>query len=221
VLLLLTGVVASGLRATHVGELGGMLEPMRDAVLGAFGVQEPDAARRAEAVARIDAKFGAHAGATLLHVLAGGLMFVLLPLQFSGTIRSRHPAVHRWNGRVLVAAGSVAGLGGLYFGILHPFAGAVERVIIGLVGTWFLLSITIAVVMIRRGLTARHREWMIRAVAAALSVSTVRMVVLPIDVVMTSIGVGPEAVMLHSFWIGWALTLVGAEWWIRRTRGIA
>ena len=28
----------------------------------------------------------------------------------------------------------------------------------------------------------------------------------------------PEVVLLHSFWIGSGVTVLGAEWWIRRTR---
>ena len=119
---------------------------------------EPNALRRADAVARIDAKYAAHAVTMLVHVGSGALLFVLLPLQFSKRIRSRYRAV--------------------------------------------------------------HREWMLRAVAGALGISMVRVVMLPIDVVLTPLGTRPEVLFLHSFWIGWALTIVGAEWWIRRTRPI-
>ena len=146
------------------------------------------------------------------------LLFVLVPLQFSNFIRARYRAFHRWSGRLLVVAAWITGLGGLYFGVLHPFAGPFERLIIGLIGTWFLASTSIAFVSIRRGRTADHREWMLRAVAAALGISTVRIAVAPIDLVLTPLGVGPEVVFLHSFWIGWGVTVLGAEWWIRRTR---
>lgn len=217
-LLLLIGVVAAALRASHVGDLYGVLEPLRKTVLGAFGISEPNALRRAEMIARIDAKFAAHAMATQVHVGFGALFFVLVPLQFSKSLRARHRALHRWSGRLLVVLAWITGLGGLYFGVLHPFAGPFERLIIGLVGTWFLAATSIAFVKIRQGRTAEHREWMLRAVAAALGISTVRLVVIPIDVVLTPYGVAPEVIFLHSFWIGWGVMLLAAEWWIRRTR---
>lgn len=217
-LLLFTGISASALRATNLADLFGKMEPLRNAVLGAFGVAEPNALRRADAVARIDGKFAAHAVATLVHVGSGVLLFVLLPLQFSKFIRSRHRAVHRSSGRLLVVTAWITGLGGLYFGVLHPFAGPLERLIVGLIGTWFLVSTSIAYVRIRRGRSAEHREWMLRAVAGALGISMVRVVGLPLDVALTPLGIAPEVVFLHSFWLGWGLTMLGAEWWIRRTR---
>jgi hypothetical protein len=216
--LLLIGLAASALRATHLANLQKTFEPLRDVYLGAFGLSEPNVVRRADAVARVDGKFAAHAMATLLHVVTGALLFILLPLQFSTSIRSRHPAVHRWCGRLLVVAAWITGLGGLFFGIIHPFAGILERLLIGVIGGWFLVSITIAYVMIRRGRRAEHREWMLRAVAVSLSVSTVRGAALPVDLVLTRLGATPEAALLNAFWIGWGATLVGAEWWIRRTR---
>lgn len=216
--LLILGISASALRAVHLGDLQERLEPLRDSILRAFGMSEPNAARRAEAVARLDDKFAAHAMATLLHVASGALLFILLPLQFSTFVRSRYRAVHRWSGRLLVIVAWIAGGGGLFFGVLHPFAGPFERFFLGLIGTWFLFSITIAFVRIRGGHAAEHREWMLRAVAGALSISTVRLVAIPIDLVETSLGAGPEVVLLHSIWIGWGVTLLGAEWWIRRTR---
>ena len=216
--LMVIGISAWALRATHLADLYRWAEPLRNGVLSAFGVSEPNALRRADAVARIDDKFAAHAMATLIHVGSGALLFLLVPVQFSKLIRSRYRAVHRWSGRLLVLAAWITGVGGLFFGVLHPFAGVFERLIIALIGTWFLASTTIAYVKIRRGRTVEHREWMLRAVAGALSISMVRVVVFPIDLVLTPLGAGPDVVLVHSIWIGWGLTLLGAEWWIRRTR---
>jgi hypothetical protein len=216
--LLLIGITAAALRAIYLTDLYGVAEPLHKAVLGAFGVSEPNAVSRADMIARADAKFAAHALATLLHVGLGTLMFVLLPLQFSKFIRARYRAFHRWSGRLLVVAAWIIGLGGLFFGVLHPIAGHFERFIIGLIGAWFLASISIAYVSIRRRQTAKHREWMLRAVGAAVGISMMRVVMIPLDLVLTSRAVRPEVVFLHSIWIGVGLTALGAEWWIRRTR---
>ena len=133
-------------------------------------------------------------------------------------IWSRYRTFHRWSGRLLVVAALITGLGGLYFGVLYPSVGPLEQLIIGLIGTWFLASTIVAYISIRRGQTAKHREWMLRAVASALGISTVRLSVIPLDLVLTPMGVRPEIVLVNSFWMGWVIAVLTAEWWIRRTR---
>ena len=216
--LLFFGITASALRATHVADLFAVAEPIRTSILGALGIVDQNAVHRAGLVAQIDNKFGTHAVVTLVHVLCGALLLVLVPLQFSKSIRSRYRAFHRWSGRLLVVTALITGFGGLYFGVLYPSVGQPEPFIIGVIGTWFLASTAIAYISIRRGHTAKHREWMLRAVASALGVSTVRLSMIPIDLVLTPMGVRPEVVFLNSFWIGWVIAIVTAEWWIRRTR---
>lgn len=120
-----------------------------------------------------------------------------MPLQFSKIIRSRYRAFHRWSGRLLVVTALIAGLGGLYFGVLYPSVGPFERVIIGVMGTWFLTATIVAYISIRRGQTAKHREWMLRAVASALGISTVRLTVIPIDLVLTPMLVATRASALR------------------------
>lgn len=80
------------------------------------------------------------------------------------------------------------------------------------------MSVSLAVVAIRRGQVARHREWMIRAFAVALGISTVRVVGTVFDVALTPAGVPPPEVFVLSLWTGWTLTLAAAEAWIRYTR---
>lgn len=217
-LLLFIGILASEFRAVRLVDFFATLEPIRNTILAALGIIEPDALRRADAIARMDGKFAAHAVATFVHVGFGTLLFVLVPLQFSKIIRSRYRAFHRWAGRLLVVVAWITGLGGLYFGVLHPFAGAFERLIVALISTWFLASTSVGYISIRRGQKAQHCEWMLRATAGALGISTVRIVAAPLDLVLTKFGLSPEVVLLHSFWFGWSLNVVGAEWWIRRTR---
>ena len=49
------------------------------------------------------------------HMLAGAVATGLAPVQLLGPVRRRWPALHRWSGRVLVAAALVSGAGGLVF----------------------------------------------------------------------------------------------------------
>jgi hypothetical protein len=117
-----------------------------------------------------------------------------------------------------VLAAFVATLPALYFGLLMPYAGLGEALAIGLFGGLFLLAITTAFMAIRRGQVARHREWMIRAFAIALAISTVRLVGAVVDIALTPAGFRQPELFVFSIWIGWIATVAAAEWWIRYTR---
>lgn len=164
---------------------------------------------------RMVRKFAEFPRTTLAHVLPGALFLLLAPLQFSRRIRTRNVRLHRWSGRFLVAMGIPIGLTGLFFGVVNPFGGALEGVVIGVVGVLFLFALARAVVAIRRREIAIHREWMIRVFAIALGISVVRLVGLAI---VLAAGVRPALWFAHSVWIGFLITLAVAELWIRRTR---
>jgi uncharacterized membrane protein len=217
-LLVLLGVAAAALRARHPSDLGARMEPGRTRVMRALGLSDPDKALRAAEVARFDSNFAVHPGAALLHVVPGGLFLALAPLQFSARIRARHARVHRLSGRVLVAAGLVSAASGFYFGLLMPFAGPPEAAAIAVFGVLFALALVRGVLAIRRGDPAAHREWMIRALAVALGISTVRLFGIVLDLALSPAGVPPATVFVGSLWLGWLATVVAAEAWIRRTR---
>lgn len=160
-------------------------------------------------------KFYRFPATTLLHVLPAILFLLLAPLQFSRSIRSRHPRWHRWSGRVIVATAIPVGLSGLFFGLVMPFSGALEASAIALFGGLFFVAAIRGFLAIRRRDIVHHREWMIRLFAVALGVSTVRLAGTVLAVLTLE---GPEAWFGHSVWIGFGLTVAFAEWWIRRTR---
>jgi hypothetical protein len=216
--LVLLGVAASALRARFPSDLGARMDPSRSRLMRTLGLADPDEALRAAEVARFDSSFAAHPAATLLHVVPGGLFLALAPLQFSSRLRTRHARVHRWSGRLLLVAGTVSALNGLYFGLSMPFSGPPEAVAIALFGALFLLALARGYLAIRRRDQASHREWMIRAFAVALGISTVRAIGGLLDVVLSAAGVAPTTVFLVSIWLGWTVTLAAAEAWIRRTR---
>jgi uncharacterized membrane protein len=104
-----------------------------------------------------------------LHVVLGGAYLALAPFQFVKRIRSRHPGYHRWVGRMLLSIGLVVGATALFMGLVIPFSGWPERVIIVHFGVLFLLALGKGFAHIRTGRVALHREWMIRAFAIGLS----------------------------------------------------
>lgn len=218
VLLVAIGVTAAAGRATFPADLATRLDPVRARLLDALDRDDPFAPQRPAELARFDSPFATHPALTLLHVVPGGLFLALAPLQFWRRLRARHRQLHRWSGRVLVLAALVSTLSALYFGLLMPYGGRVEAVAIALFGGLFLASLARAVVAIRRGQVERHREWMIRAFAIAIGISTVRIVGAALDIALAPSGWHPRDTFVTSVWTGWLATVAAAELWIAYTR---
>ena len=218
VLLVAIGVAASIGRGVFLSDFATRAEPLRQQVLHALGRHDPFLMERASDLSIFDGRFSAHPVSTVFHILPGGLFLLLAPLQFSSRVRSRFIQLHRWSGRLLVLAAIIAASTGLYFGLFLPFAGPGESVPIALFGGLLLYALLKAVVAIRGRQVALHREWMIRAFALALAISTVRIVGAVLDLTMTPAGFGPRPMFVVAIWTGWVTTLGAAEIWIRYTR---
>lgn len=191
---------------------------MRRQVLETLHLNDPFADQWPAELARVDGRFAAHPLLIVMHSVAGGLFLLAAPLQFSARIRRRHLRWHRWSGRVLLVLGVPFVLTGMFFGVLMPYGGPGEVVLIALIGSLFLTAASRAWLAIRRREVARHREWMIRVFALAISISTVRVVAAVLDPALTPAGFHPRTIFVISIWTGWCLTLGVAELWIRRTR---
>jgi len=218
VALVIVGVAGAALRLVHPADSGTRLEPVRQQILEALHVAQPLHSERAAELDRFDSRFAAYPLATLLHVLPGAIFLLLAPLQFLTRGRPRYARLHRWSGRVLVALGVVIAGTALFFGLLMPYGGAGEALAIALFGGLLLVALTTAVVAIRHGRVAEHREWMLRAFAIALAIATVRVAGAIFDIVLTPLGLNPRAQFVLSVWAGWVITLGIAELWIRHTR---
>jgi len=206
VILLAALAVASALfrAAATIQPRGAVAELQRDALRAMNGD---------EALLReFETRFGSRPAMTLLHVVPGALFLSLGLLQFSSRIRNRWIRFHRWSGRVLMIAAIASGIAGLYFGVVIPIAGFGEASVIALVGAFLIVAVVRGFLAIRRGDAARHREWMIRAFAACLAVSTVRVIG---GIIQLFMPMAPTPTIVISFWAGWAITLAAAELWIR------
>ena len=87
-----------------------------------------------------------------------------------------------------------------------------------MVGLFLLTAVSLAFRHIRAGRVESHREWMLRGIAAAIAIASVRLVAIPLDLALTPRGVDVRVVFALSLWLGWILTMAGSEWWIRSTR---
>ncbi len=163
----------------------------------------------------IEVGFARYPLLTLLHIIPGVLFMVLGPLQFVRRIRSRHLQLHRWSGRVFVASGAVIGVTALIMGIVMAIGGANETAATVFFAVIFLVALGKAVIHIRRGDSARHREWMLRAFAVGLAIATIRPIVALFFILSD---LSPREFFGIAFWLGFTSHLIAAELWIQHTR---
>lgn len=170
--------------------------------------------------ADLDAHFASERALVLTHILPAMLFMVLGPLQFLRGLRSRYPQVHRWSGRIFLAASAVVGVSGLKLAFGKTVGGLDEKAAITLFGTFFLIALAKALWHALRREFAQHREWMIRGYAIGLAVATIRPIIGSFFAVALIHGHKPQPTEFFgtAFWIGFTLQTIAAEIWINHTR---
>lgn len=154
---------------------------------------------------------------TLAHCVCGILFMVLGPMQFVAASRNRFPQFHRWCGRVFFAA-SLVGVGSalVFLPLLPVFGSLSTRVGVVVASGFFLLALFKGYTSVRRRQYALHREWMIRAFAIGLGISTFR-VLIPLLMIPPIRASFPEA-WDTVVWLGFTINITAAETWINLTR---
>jgi hypothetical protein len=174
----------------------------------------PQGPARFAAGAALDAGFAQHRSLTFLHIVPASLFMALMPLQFVRGIRARQLAWHRWSGRLLLVLGLVVGVSALVMSYTMAIGGANETAATTLFAILFLIFLAMGFWNIRQRRVAQHREWMIRAFGVALGIATTR----PIVGAFFAAGrLTPHEFFGIAFWLGFTLTLLGAEAWIHYT----
>lgn len=170
--------------------------------------------------ANLDAHFLGERALVLAHVVPAMLFMVLGPLQFVRRLRAKHPRLHRWSGRVFLAASAVVGITGLRLALGDTVGGLDEKAAIFLFGTLFLIALAKALWHARRREFAQHREWMIRGFAIGLAVATIRPIMATFFAAAVLRGHIPRPAQFFgtAFWIGFTLQMIAAEIWINYTR---
>lgn len=186
----------------------GMAAATRRALILLFGIA-------ASPVAQLDAGFARHPELTFIHIVPGALFMALAPLQFVPGIRARRLWQHRWSGRLLVAAGLIAGASALVMSWQMSIGGANETAATSVFATLFLFSLVKAFWHVRRREIRQHREWMLRAFAIALGIATTRPIV---GAFFAARRLSPHEFFGIAFWLGFSLTALAGEVWINLTR---
>ena len=150
-----------------------------------------------------------------MHVLGGATFGILGPLQFGRVLMRKYGRLHRFMGRVYVAAGAMISLSSL--GLLWHFPGTYTVAVSSgrlLFGIALGVALAIAMQAIRQRDFARHRNWMIRAYAIGIGATVVSMVFFPIYVITGEppMGLAADIVFLGS----WTACVVFAEGLVRR-----
>ncbi|MFX1738770.1 DUF2306 domain-containing protein [Paraburkholderia sp. A1RI_3L] len=103
------------------------------------------------------------------HFLAGSMLLAMGPAQLITGPRGTTPRLHRWMGRVYVAAAAIAGLGGtLYIALRGTVGGTPMNVGFGLYGVLMVVAAVETFMHARARQLAQHRAWAIRLVALAV-----------------------------------------------------
>jgi uncharacterized membrane protein len=156
---------------------------------------------------------------TLVHILPGLVFIILAPFQFSKKIRQRNIARHRRMGRIVLISGIIAGITAFIMSLAMPSIGGVNQAAATLLfSVFFLYALSKAYALIRKGNQALHREWMIRAYAIGLAITTIRPIVGFFFATSRLTGLTPYEFFGTAFWIGFVLHLIAAEVWINKTR---
>src|SRR5262249_41132559 len=169
--------------------------------------------------AGLDEAFAEKRVLTMIHIVPALLLVTLVPFQFSRSFRNRHLRVHRWIGRTVMVLGLIIGISAIPM-VRHPVGGTIEVACILFFDALFLFSLTKAYLHIRHRQVAQHREWMIRAMSVALGVATVRPIMGAFFATSRLTGLTPHDFFGIAFSIGFTLTWIVGELWIRYTRRV-
>src|SRR5437899_8262076 len=166
-----------------------------------------------------NARFFASPIPVTVHIVSVTVYSLLGALQFVPSLRRGRPSWHRIAGRILVPAGLLVAVSGLWMNAFYPRpAGDGESLVVVrlVVGSAMLASIVLAVLAIRRRDYPNHGAWMTRGYAIALGAGTQVFTMLPWVVVFGPIGAGDELPRTVLMTAAWVINLAVAEYVIRR-----
>jgi hypothetical protein len=152
----------------------------------------------------------------ILHIVSATLFSVVGAFQFLPALRRGKRSWHRMAGRVLIPAGFVLALSGLWMATFYPHPagdGPALLVIRVVFGSYLVVSLALAVrALVRREYVA-HGAWMTRAYALGVAAGTQALALIPGSIIFGSTHEVSRAVAMGA---AWAINLAVAELVIRR-----
>lgn len=114
-------------------------------------------------------------GQLVAHIAAGTFAIVAGPLQFWSGLRRRQPGLHRWIGRLYVAAVVIGATFSMYIAT-NAASGWAAGLALFVAGAVWLAAVVMAFAAIRNSLVALHVEWMIRSYVMTFAFVTFRLI---------------------------------------------
>lgn len=160
-----------------------------------------------------NARFFASPVPVLIHIVSVTIYSLLGAFQFVPALRGRR-AWHRVAGGVLIPAGLLSALSGLWMSAFYPLPDGSTDVPIRLFfGSAMLASIILGLLAIRRRDFVGHGAWMTRGYAVGVGAGTQALVILPWMLVVGTPDELTRALLMAAAWI---INLAVAEVVIRR-----
>ena len=159
------------------------------------------------------------------HIFLGSIVLLTGCLQLWPWLRRAHRGVHRWSGRIYVAALLPAAVAVIIIAPMTHY-GPNQQVANTTLGVLWLIFTILGYRAVRRRRFADHREWMIRSVALSFSIVANRVwtVICLAAFAPSALSEGPvdqvelaQAVGVAS-WASWVVNLLIAEGWLHHTR---
>ncbi|MCU1445189.1 DUF2306 domain-containing protein [Cryobacterium sp.] len=150
------------------------------------------------------------------HIISATLYSLLGAFQFVPALRRRRGGWHRVAGRVLLPAGLLTALTGLWMSAFYPHPpgdGTLLLVVRLVFGSAMLASLILGIAAIVRRDFIRHGEWMTRAYAIAVAAGTQALLLIPETMIFDQTEQLPRAVTMGTAWM---INLAVAEYVIRR-----
>jgi len=154
----------------------------------------------------------------VLHILSSFLFCILGALQFMPNVRQHYPATHRAAGRMIVVAGCVSALTGLWMTQFFAFPNELQGLLLYwariTLSLWMVGLIVWAVIAIRSQNVVAHSAAMLRAYAIGQGASTQTVLGIGWMLAFGSEPLGPlrDGMMVSA----WGLNLLIAELLIRK-----
>jgi uncharacterized membrane protein len=149
------------------------------------------------------------------HFSGGGIALLAGALQVNARLRRGFLRLHRWLGRIYVAAVTISGVAGLTMAF-HASGGVMARWGFGLLAVCWLGCTLAGWRQVLRGELASHRRWMIRSYALTLAAVTLRLY-LPASMLLEI----PFPIAYPAIaWLCWVPNLLLAQWVIGSRRAI-
>jgi hypothetical protein len=168
------------------------------------------------AVTERNARFFDSPAPVVIHIVSVTVYSLLGAFQFVPSLRQRRRRWHSIAGRILLPAGLLAALSGLYMAVFYtlpPSDGQLLLVLRLVFGFAMVVSLILGLRAVLRRDFTRHGAWMTRAYAIGLGAGTQALILIVPELLASPPDATTRGVLMGAAWV---INLVVAEYFIRR-----